>query len=111
MIEQRANYDVTGKIDLIDADLLDNGTRHPNLVIMKLSGYFKEKGCDVELIEDYSVITDDNYKGIKNYDAMTKIYVLKWRAIDTLSQQKKQNSLKESIFQNQYTVMCLKSAD
>lgn len=30
---------------------------------------------------------------------------------DTLSQQKKQNSLKESIFQNQYTVMCLKSAD
>lgn len=26
MIEQRTNYDVTGKIGLIDADLLDNGT-------------------------------------------------------------------------------------
>lgn len=74
MIEQRANYDITGKIGLIDADLLDNGTRHPNLVIMKLSGYFKEKGCEVELIEDYSVITDNDYEGIKNYDA---IYISK----------------------------------
>lgn len=70
MIEQRANYDITGKIGLIDADLLDNGTRHPNLVIMKLSGYFKEKGCEVELIEDYKVITDNNYAGIKNYAAI-----------------------------------------
>ena len=26
---------------LVDADLLDNGTRHPNLVLMKIAGYFK----------------------------------------------------------------------
>lgn len=70
MAKQRANYDITGKVGLIDADLLDNGTRHPNLVIMKLSGYFKEKECEVELIEDYKTITDNNYEGIKKYDAI-----------------------------------------
>lgn len=32
------------KIGIIDADLLDNGTRHPNLALMKLSGFYKEKG-------------------------------------------------------------------
>ena len=47
-------YDIRGNIALVDADLLDAGTRHPNLVIMKLSGYFKDNGCTVQLIEDYS---------------------------------------------------------
>ena len=47
-------YDIKGKIALVDADLLDGGTRHPNLVIMKLSGYFKTTGCSVRLIENYS---------------------------------------------------------
>lgn len=74
MIKQRVNYDIKDKVGLIDADLLDNGTRHPNLVIMKLSGYFKEKGCEVELIEDYSVITDNDYAGIRSYDV---IYISK----------------------------------
>ena len=32
------------KIGLIDADLLDNGTRHPNLAVMKLAGYYLENG-------------------------------------------------------------------
>ena len=27
------------KIGLVDADLLCNGTRHPNLVLMKLAGF------------------------------------------------------------------------
>ena len=69
-----ARYDIRGKIGLIDADLLDNGTRHPNLVIMKLSGYFKEHGCEVELIENYDRITDSDYAGIADFDA---IYVSK----------------------------------
>ncbi len=47
-------YDIIGNIALVDADLLDAGTRHPNLVIMKLSGYFKENSCTVRLIENYS---------------------------------------------------------
>jgi radical SAM superfamily enzyme YgiQ (UPF0313 family) len=43
-------------IALIDADLLDHGTRHPNLVLLKISGYCKHYGHDVRLIEDYEEI-------------------------------------------------------
>lgn len=40
---------------LIDADLLDGGTNHPNLALMKLSAYYKETECaEVMLLEDYS---------------------------------------------------------
>lgn len=39
-------------IGLVDADLLDNGTRHPNLVLLKLAGYFRDKGISYELIID-----------------------------------------------------------
>lgn len=42
------------KIGIIDADLLDNGTRHPNLALMKISGYYKGLGHDVKLISKYS---------------------------------------------------------
>lgn len=42
------------KIGIIDADLLDNGTRHPNLACLKISGYFKEEGADVRLLHDYN---------------------------------------------------------
>lgn len=45
-------------IGLIDADLIDGGTRHPNLAIMKLSGYCKSKNCMVELLESWDY-TDD----------------------------------------------------
>jgi hypothetical protein len=41
------------KIGIIDADLLDHGTRHPNLALMKISAYHKSIGDTVELIEDY----------------------------------------------------------
>lgn len=41
------------RVGLIDADLLDNGTRHPNLALMKISGYAKSRGCEVELLEGY----------------------------------------------------------
>ena len=29
------------KIGLVDADLLDGGTRHPNLALLKIAGFFK----------------------------------------------------------------------
>ncbi len=32
------------KLGIIDADLLDNGTRHPNLACMKISTYYKNLG-------------------------------------------------------------------
>lgn len=44
------------KIGILDADLLDNGTRHPNLALMKLSGYFKEKKAEVTLLDNYQDI-------------------------------------------------------
>ena len=47
------------KIGIIDADVLDNGTRHPNLACLKISGYYKDKGHEVKLITDYNDI--DNY--------------------------------------------------
>lgn len=39
-------------IGLVDADLLDNGTRHPNLVLLKLAGFFHDNGILFELILD-----------------------------------------------------------
>lgn len=42
------------KIGLIDADLLGNGTKHPNLALMKLSGYYKSAGNEVHLIQNYN---------------------------------------------------------
>lgn len=41
------------RIGLVDADLLDGGTRFPNLALMKLSGYYKRLGHTVELLDYY----------------------------------------------------------
>lgn len=49
------------RIAIIDADLLDKGTRFPNLALMKISGYFKDKGSDVELITSYDDLTLTDY--------------------------------------------------
>ena len=38
------------RIGLVDADLLNGGTRHPNLLLMKLSGFLKGNNFVVELI-------------------------------------------------------------
>ena len=55
------------KIAIIDADLVGNKKhRFPNLVCMKISGYHKELGNDVELKLDY-----DN---LSEYD---KVYISK----------------------------------
>lgn len=81
-MKQRVNYDVSGKICLIDADLLDNGTRHPNLALMKISGYFKGKGCEVSLLENYDEITNNDYEGIKKYDAIFISKVFDFSKID-----------------------------
>lgn len=40
------------KIGLVDADLLCNGTRHPNLVLMKLAGFLNDNGISFKLIID-----------------------------------------------------------
>lgn len=51
-------------IGMIDTDLLDNGTRHPNLAQMKMSAYCKSRGHNVELIYG------DNLNHIDEYDAL-----------------------------------------
>lgn len=40
------------KIGLVDADLLCNGTRHPNLALLKIAGYLFDNNVSFELITD-----------------------------------------------------------
>jgi hypothetical protein len=86
-----ARYDFHNcNIALIDADLLDSGTRHPNLVLMKLSRYFKNRGCTVRLIENYRELYLDvgmmtalnRYDGLKQYDAVYVSKVFDYTKID-----------------------------
>lgn len=45
------------KVGIVDADLIGRKKhRFPNLVCMKLSGYWKERGAEVDLITDYAQI-------------------------------------------------------
>ncbi|MFI3171702.1 MAG: hypothetical protein R3Y24_16595 [Eubacteriales bacterium] len=47
------------KVGIIDADLMDNGTRHPNLALMKIAGYHLELGDEVNLIyKSYGEVVD-----------------------------------------------------
>lgn len=51
------------KIAIVDADLIGRKRhRFPNLVCMKLSGYYKELGYDVELKLDYENL--ENYEKV-----------------------------------------------
>ena len=66
----------TYKIGLVDADLLCNGTRHPNLALLKIAGYFHDNGfyrvqSGVEIINGstYELITNDcNFEELHSYD-------------------------------------------
>ena len=39
-------------IGLVDADLLNGGTRHPNLALLKIAGFLFDNNVAFELIED-----------------------------------------------------------
>ena len=39
-------------VGLADADLLDNGSRHPNLALLKIAGFLYDNGVMFELILD-----------------------------------------------------------
>lgn len=60
------------KIGLVDADLLCNGTRHPNLALLKIAGYFRDNGYVRGCFDDansYELITNDrNFKELQRYD-------------------------------------------
>lgn len=60
-------------IGIIDADLLDHGTRHPNLALMKISGYMKSKGYNVQLLSNYNNINDYSKVYLSKVFDFTKI--------------------------------------
>lgn len=45
------------RVGLIDADLLCNGTRHPNLALLKIAGYLYDNNISFDLILDPNVDT------------------------------------------------------
>lgn len=55
------------KIGLVDADLMDGGTRHPNLALLKIAGFLYDNGIEFQLI------TDPN----ADVSAFTRIYISK----------------------------------
>jgi hypothetical protein len=63
-------------IGLVDADLLCNGTRHPNLALLKIAGFFRDNGYrrkPVELAEEnentYELLTNDcNFEKLAHLD-------------------------------------------
>lgn len=61
------------KLGIIDADLLDNGTRHPNLACMKISAYYKSIGWSVELLENYDNLDNYDLVSISRVFSFTKI--------------------------------------
>jgi hypothetical protein len=59
-------------IGLIDADLLDNGTRHPNIALEKISAYKKACGDRTRLLLSYDEINDCDETYISKVFAYTK---------------------------------------
>ncbi len=62
-------------IGLVDADLLCNGTRHPNLALLKIAGYLKDNGFkritknfDIDN-NTYELLTNENkFEELSNFD-------------------------------------------
>ncbi len=67
-------------IGLIDADLLRNGTRHPNLALLKIAGYLRDNNfirkssfLNYENVNTYELLTNDcNFEEL---DKLDHIYV------------------------------------
>ena len=57
------------KIGLVDADLLHGGTRHPNLVLLKLAGYLHDNNIDFHLI-----INNDEDISTYDYIYISKVF-------------------------------------
>lgn len=73
------------RIGIIDADLLDNGTRHPNLALLKISGYCKSFGHDVRLIKKYQEVVSDNlFIESEKFDLLVLSRVFKFTKIPTI---------------------------
>lgn len=66
------------KIGLVDADLLNGGTRHPNLVLLKLAGFFKDNDIPFRLIisndEDISTYTQIYISRVFTFNPIPSFY-------------------------------------
>lgn len=63
-------------VGIIDADLVDGGTRHPNLALMKISSYCKKRGCVVKLLygDDLNDLTSFNAIIVSKVFSFTSIF-------------------------------------
>lgn len=80
------------KIGIVDADLLDHGTKHPNLALLKISGFCKSltlaggRNHDVRLICSYDEISNFR-QTVNEYDIIAVSRVFKFTKIpDILNQ-------------------------
>ncbi len=73
----------TLRVGIIDADLLDHGTRHPNLALLKISAFCKEYGHQVRLISSYDELKEDGNPIIVDcdYDLLVLSRVFKFTKI------------------------------
>lgn len=60
------------KVGIVDADLIDKGTRFPNLALMKISAFNKSNGNTVTLLTDYSSIPEYDKVYISKVFSFTK---------------------------------------
>lgn len=76
-------------IGLIDADLLDNGTRHPNLALLKIAGFLYDNHIPFELILD-SKINLERYDHIylSRVFTFTKLPTFYTETIGTINENK-----------------------
>lgn len=69
------------RIGIMDADLLDNGTRHPNLALLKISGYCKSYGHNVRLIQSYDEVAKDGQINYLDFDLLVMSRVFKFTQV------------------------------
>lgn len=71
------------RVGIIDADLLDHGTRHPNLTLLKISAFCKNNGHHVRLIMNYDELSKEGKPTIIdcNYDILVLSKVFKFTNI------------------------------
>lgn len=73
-------YSKIKHIGLVDADLLCNGTRHPNLALLKIAGYLKENGyvrkaSETEKNNEYTYELLTNESNFEELQQLDRIYV------------------------------------
>lgn len=62
------------RIGIIDADLLDGGTRHPNLVCLKLAGWYRSNGDAVELVDSWPKVLATSSKTDYDHIFIAKVF-------------------------------------